>query len=306
MTFTQLRTFLAVVDQGSVHQAAARLLVSAPAVSGAVGSLQRELGVTLLERDGRGVKVTAAGTVFADYARRILRLTDTAGEAARETLDATRGTVRIAAVTTAGEHVLPRFLASFRTLHPNTEMSLEVGNRDRVWEALDNYEVDLAIGGRPPAGPRFQSVATRPNLLVMVAARSGDAAVRDVEVADLAGEVLLLREPGSGTRSTAEELLDELGIVPATLTVSSNGAIRESVGAGLGVTLISRDAVARELAAGSLEEWRCPPLPYERAWHLVTRHGEVLPPTASLFLSHLATTSNGDQGFTLVGPEAAG
>lgn len=300
VTFTQLRTFLAVVDTGSVHAAATRLGISAPAVSGAVGSLQRELGVTLLDREGRGVKVTRAGRVFAEYARRILRLTAAAGDAARETLDATRGRIRIAAVTTAGEHVLPRFLASFRAGYPRTEMSLEVGNRDRVWAALDNYEVDLAIGGRPPAGGRFESVATRPNLLVLVAARTGATAVREVQVADIAAQVLLMREEGSGTRSTAEELLDELGILPARVTVSSNGAIRESVSAGLGITLISRDAVTRQLEAATLEEWRCPPLPYERAWHVAKRRDEELPPTATLFLDHLAGRAEDDGGFTLV------
>ncbi len=317
MTFTQLRTFIAVVDAGSVHRAAGLLGVTAPAVSGAVGALQRELGVTLLERDGRGVRVTGAGTVYAEYARRILRLTESAGRAAMETLDATRGRVRLAAVTTAGERVLPPYLATFRTRFPDAELSLEVGNRDRVWHALDHDEVDLAIAGRPPAGGRFASLAARPNLLVMVAAGSGASSVRDVDVDQLASEVVLMREQGSGTRSTAEQLLDELGIAPTTLTFSSNGAIRESVGAGLGITLISRDAVARELAAGTLEEWRCPPLPYERAWHAVTRRNEQLPPTTALFLDHLVEGGDGGDGlgaggpardgeaaFTLVGPPA--
>lgn len=173
-------------------------------------------------------------------------------------------------------------------------MSLEVGNRDRVWELLEGREVDLAIGGRPP--DPFVTLATRPNLLVLVAAGSGRPSVRTVDVAELARQVLVLREPGSGTRSTAVELFGQLGVTPAsTLTVGSNGAIRESVQVGLGITLISRDAVARELDEGSLEEWRCEGLPQQRAWHVVARAGEALPPTADLFLGHLA-----DEGFDLV------
>lgn len=122
-------------------------------------------------------------------------------------------------------------------------------------------------------------------------------------------QVVLLREPGSGTRSTAEELLDELGISPATLTLGSDGAIRESVLVGLGITLISRDAVARELDEGALEEWRCPGpatgstggdggsiVPRHRAWHLVARAGDELPPKARLFLSHLADPGAGRAG----------
>lgn len=300
MTFTQLRVFVEVVTTGSVHGAAERLMVSQPAVSAALASLQREVGVALLARAGRGLEVTPAGVVFAQRARQILRLLEDATAAAHETLDPQRGRVRLAAVTTAGEHVAPRFLASFRARYPDAELSLEVGNRDRVWSLLAEREVDLSIGGRP-SGSGFVTLATRPNLLVLVAAGHGVPAVREVGLDELAHQTLLLREPGSGTRSTAEELYDELGVTPkGTLTVGSNGAIRESVQVGLGVTLISHDAVARELDDGTLEEWRCPTLPRQRAWHLVARTSDDLPATARLLVEHL--TSRGTDGFALVPP----
>lgn len=295
MTFNQLRTFVEVVSAGSVNEAARRLLVSPPAVSAAVGVLERELGVQLVGRAGRGLVVTPAGQVFARYARQMLSLLETSRAATVQALNPERGQVRLAAVTTAGEHVVPRFLASFRARHPDAGISLEVGNRDRVWDALEHREADLAIGGRPPGGGRFVTLATRPNVLVLVAAGTGGPRVREVDMGTVARSVVLVREEGSGTRGTAEELLDEMGVSPRTLTLGSNGAIRESVQVGLGITLISRDAVARELDEGTLEEWRCADLPRHRAWHVVARAEEHLPGTAELFLAHLA----GD-GFTLV------
>ena len=304
MTFNQLRTFLAVVDYGSVSEAADRLFVSPPAVSAALATLQAELGVALVARDGRGVAITPAGSVFVPYARGVLRIADEGMAAAREALDPESGRVRLAAVTTAGEHVLPRFLASFRARHPQAEVSLEVGNRERLWQMLADRDVDLAIGGRPPGGSRFVSRATRPNVLVLVAAAQpaevgAQDGVREVSLIELSRQVLLLREPGSGTRSTAQELFDELGISPAaTLTLGSNGALRESVQVGLGITLISRDAVARELEEGTLEEWRCETLPRHRAWHLVSRADEELAPTAGLFLAHVTADPQG--GFVLM------
>ncbi len=302
MTFNQLRTFVAVVDAGSVSDAAADLMVSPPAVSAALAALQGELNVALVARVGRGLAITPAGRVFDSYARRVLQMVDEGVAATRDALDPESGRVRLAAVTTAGEHVLPRFLASFRARHPHAEVSLEVGNRERLWQMLGEREVDLAIGGRPPRGDRFVSRATRPNVLVLVAAASAEPhenGVREVDVEELARQVLLLREPGSGTRSTALELYEELGITPAaTLTLGSNGALRESVQVGLGITLISRDAVARELEEGTLEEWRCPTLPRHRAWHLVSRAGEDLAATAELFLSHVAADPGG--GFVMV------
>jgi len=298
MTFKQLRTFVEVATSGSVIEAARTLLVSPPAVSAAVGSIERELGVDLVERAGRGLVVTPAGMVFARYARQVLALLETGKAATAEALDPERGEVRLAAVTTAGEHVVPRFLAAFRSRHPEAGMTLEVGNRDRVWDALEHHEADLAVGGRPPGGGRFVTLATRPNVLVLVAAGTGKPSVREVDLETLARSVVLVREEGSGTRGTAEELLDELGLDPRTLTLGSNGAIRESVQVGLGITLISRDAVARELDEGALEEWRYANLPRQRAWHVLARAEEHLPATAGLFLAHLVGA--GKDGFTLV------
>ncbi len=289
MTFNQLRTFVEVARAGSVVEAARALVVSPPAVSAAVGSIERELGVQLVERAGRGLVITPAGEVFARYARQVLALLETGKAATAEALDPQRGQVRLAAVTTAGEHVVPRFLASFRARHPEAGITLEVGNRERVWEALEEHEADLVVGGRQPGGGRFVTLATRPNVLVLVAAGTGQPSVRQVDVETLARSVVLVREEGSGTRGTAEELLDELGIRPRTLTLGSNGAIRESVQVGLGITLISRDAVARELDEGTLEEWRCADLPRHRAWHVVARAHEPVPATARLFLGHLAS-----------------
>ena len=304
MTFNQLRTFVEVATSGSVIEAARSLMVSAPAVSAAVGAIEKELDVPLVERAGRWLVITPAGVVFARYARQVLALLETGKSATAEALDPERGELRLAAVTTAGEHVVPRFLASFRDRHHEAGITLEVGNRDRVWDALEGHEADLAVGGRPPGGGRFVTLATRPNVLVLVAKGVGVPSVRDVDVETVGRSVVLLREEGSGTRGTAEELLDEMGIDPRTLTLGSNGAIRESVQVGLGITLISRDAVARELDEGALEEWRCAALPRHRAWHVVARANEPLPATAGLFLSHLV--GEGADGFTLVREASAG
>lgn len=294
VTLTQLRAFTEVAATGSVRQAAGRLVVSQPAVSAAVAALQRDLGVALVAREGRGLALTPAGRVFAGYARQVLGLLEEAQAAAAGQLHPERGLVRLAAVTTAGEHVLPPFLAAFRARCPQAEVTLEVGNRRRVWELLRYREVDLVIGGRPPANGGFTTLATRANLLVVVAPSKGSEdggahPPREVSVAELGSQVWLVREAGSGTRSTVDELFEELGVSPATLILGSNGAIRESVRAGLGVTLISRDAVARELGRGALEEWRCDGLPLERAWHVVGRSHEDLTPTARLFLAGLTT-----------------
>lgn len=292
MTLGQLRTFLAVAETGSGRAASHRLVVTQPAVSAALAALQKEVGVALVAREGRGLRLTPAGTVFAGYARRILGLADEAVAAASGADDPGRGRLRLAAVTSAGEHLAPSLLAAFLAAHPGADVSLEVGNRSRVWDLLAHHEADLAIGGRPPAGA--DSLAHLPNQLVVVAApqptasrRRGRVAARHVGRADLGAATWLLREPGSGTRAAAEEVFAQLDLGPRVLDLGSNGSIVNSVLIGLGVTLISRDAVADHLAAGQLEEWTHGPLPLERAWHVVSRAGEPLSATPQLFLDHL-------------------
>lgn len=300
MTLGQLRTFLAVAETGSVRAAAARLVVTQPAVSSALAQLSGEVGVPLVTRDGRGVRLTPAGVAFAAYTRQALGLLDQAVNAAAGHDHPERGRVRLAAVTTAGERIVPRLLASFRRRYPEAGVLLEVGNRRRVWDLLASRQVDLAIGGRPPAGTPFVTLATRPNLLVIIApaADGSGGKVRQVSLEELAAATWLLREPGSGTRGTTEELLRELELDPRVLTVGSNGAILESVQVGLGITLLSRDAAGTELAAGSLEEWRHGRLPLRREWHVVGRAGEELDPTAMLMLEHLGAAHDGER-FTL-------
>ena len=300
MTLNQLRTFLAVAETGSVRAAAQDLVVTQAAVSASLAALQKSLGVALFEPDGRGLRLTPGGQAYAGYVRRVLGLLDEAGRAAVAAADPERGELRIGAVTTAAEQILPGLLSGFRTRYPRLGIRLEAGNRDRVRGLLDRHQVDLVLGGRPEPGWDVQVLAERPHQLVVVAAPAlaapaPAALVPGTESAGpegdrlvpwLARQAWLLREPGSGTRAATDALLTELDIAPLTLMVGSNGAIRESASVGLGVTLISRDAVAAELADGRLAALAVPGTPLHRDWYLVARPGP-LPPAAGRLASHI-------------------
>ncbi|MGH3948383.1 MAG: LysR family transcriptional regulator [Pseudonocardiaceae bacterium] len=292
MTLTQLRTFLAIADTGSVHAAADQLFVTQSAVSASATALQRSLGIQLIRRDGRGLRLSEAGVVYADYIRRVLGLLDEAGTAAAAEADPERGLLRMAALTTAGEQILPRVLASFRQRHPQVGIKLEVGNRERVRTLLDRHEVDLLLGGRPSPGREVAVLGVRPHELIIVAAEVPFTAPDEHDILEwVEAQTWLLREKGSGTRETTEQFLatQDPSHPPRTLTVGSNAAIRESVVAGLGVTLISRDAVARELDEGRVVEVPLPGTPLPRDWHLTANPG-VLPATALALVTHVLTT----------------
>jgi DNA-binding transcriptional LysR family regulator len=287
LTLAQLRTFLAVAETGSVRAAAARLVVTQSAVSASITALQRSLDLQLVEPSGRGLRLTPAGAIYAGYLRRVLGLLDEARVAAGSEGEPARGELRIAAVTTVGDHLLPRILVRFREAHPQAQVHVEVGNRAQVLALLEDHEVDLVLGGRPVRGRNHVALAVRANELVVVGPPdSPQRRTGDELLSWLAGQTWVLREPGSGTRATTESYLAGLDLTPPLLTLSSNAAVCESVAVGLGVTLISRDAVARDLAEGRLVELAAPGTPLPRDWYLLA-HRSGPPATARLLADQL-------------------
>lgn len=265
-TNARLRALVELADSGSVRGAAERLVVTESAISSAVGSLSAEVGVPLVDRHGRGVRLTPAGHRYVDYARRILGLHHEAILAARGEVDPENGSIRLAAVTTAGELLLPALLASFTVKYPGVNCKLEVASRTAIWPMLTNHEVDLVVAGRPPGElDQVQVRAVSPNTLVVV------APPETAQRFDPAQATWLLRESGSGTRATTTALLEELQVSPPQMVLGSHGAVVAAAVAGLGVTLVSRQAVLRELETGSLVEVDVPGTPLDRPWHIVTQ-----------------------------------
>lgn len=285
MTLTQLRALVAVADSGSVRAAAEQLVVSQPAVSAALRALRESLGIELVEPEGRGIRLTAAGERLAAYGRQVLGLLTEAELAVASEASPSQGTVRIAAVTTASEHVLPRFLAHFVDRYPDVRVVLSVDTREVVWSLLESHEVDVVLAGRPPTGSPVRVRALRPNELVVIAPPGPRPTSGAVPLEALEDRTWLLREEGSGTRETLEAMLTTAELEPATLTLGSNGAVIAGVVAGLGLTLMSRQAVERELDAGELEVLAVVGTPLQRPWHVATQARPTA--TTELFVDDL-------------------
>ncbi|WP_102142532.1 LysR family transcriptional regulator [Mycobacterium hubeiense] len=279
-TNARLRALVELADTGSVRGAAERLVVTESAISSALGSLSAEVGVPLVDRHGRGVRLTPAGQRYTEYARTILGLHHEAVLAARGEVDPEHGSIRLAAVTTAGELLLPALLASFTAKYPGVNCELEVASRTAIWPMLARHEADVVVAGRPPADlDQMRVRAISPNTLVVVG--PPEAAQRF----DPAQATWLLREAGSGTRATTTTLLEELEITPPQMVLGSHGAVVAAAVAGLGVTLVSRQAVRRELEAGVLVQLDVPGTPLDRPWHIVTQ--SPCTGSAELLITHV-------------------
>jgi LysR family transcriptional regulator, low CO2-responsive transcriptional regulator len=295
ITVTQLTAFLAVVRGGSITAAAEELVVTQPSVSAAVAALGRELGCELFERAGRSIRLTEAGAAFAPYAADLFGLLEQGRQAAREVAGVSARRLRIAAVTTAAESFVPTMMRAFSEQHPEIELTLDVGNRQEVLERVLEHTADVAISGRPPADERLLAEALMDNEIICITAPDDPLAdAGPVAAGALSERAWLLREQGSGTRALNLEFLAARGIEPATLTLGSNGAIKQAARAGLGVSLISRAAAEVELSAGRLIELQLADPPPSRPWFVLRSAvgpvREVIRAFTAFVLTHRYTT----------------
>ena len=285
ITQTQLRSFLAVFRTGSVTAAADELIVTQPSVSAAVSALSRELGVDLTERNGRSIRPTPAGEAFVPYAADVLGLLEQGTRASREAAQVAAKELRIAAVTTAGEYIVPPLMQAFSASHPEIALSLDVGNRERVFERVRSHRSDVAVGGRPPSEGVLGECFLENPIAIITAPDDPLAGKRALPIEELDGRPWLLREEGSGTRTMTEEFLAAYELRPPLLTLGSNGAIKEAARAGLGVSLQSRLTARLELEVGLLATIDVSARLPQRHWYLLRpEHGPLRPPVEE-FLS---------------------
>ena len=270
-TIRQLHAVLAVHRLGKVNLAARELGLTPPAVTLQIQQAEADLNSALFDRTRDGFRATAAGLAVVAAAQAIdARLNQLADElaAARET---GRGILRFGAVSTA-KYFAPQLAAAFMAEFPGIEVRLRIGNRAAVIADLVERNVDVALMGRPPWQVPLQSYLIGEHPLVIIAA-PGHALAGETAIAKrrIAEETFLVREHGSGTRSSLEMFFGDL---PGRADVlgpefGSNESIKQAVMAGLGVAFISGHTIATEVELGRLVILDVVETPVRRQWFAV-------------------------------------
>jgi DNA-binding transcriptional LysR family regulator len=293
VTLRQLRTFKAVADLNSFSLAAQRMRLSQPSVSYQVKELEAAFGLPLLDRLGKSVQLTEAGSILYAYARRALDVVDEAALALEELRGIKRGNLRIGASTTVGIYLLPAALGAFKKLHPGLVISLEIGTRARVQEQVLRNELDLAVVGPALKDPDLAILPFVSDELGVVApAGHRLAGRRGLSLKDLQDEPFIMREPASGSRLSLEKAARKAGAkLTVAMELGSNGAIKHAVESGLGLAVISRYAWALERASGRLVELDVRGFPIRRDWNIVHLRRRRLPASVIAFIDFLKGTS---------------
>ncbi|MCW7940941.1 LysR family transcriptional regulator [Streptomyces hygroscopicus] len=247
-----LELLLAVARLGSLGRAARELGITQPAASSRIRSMERQLGVALVDRSPRGSRLTDAGALVTDWARRIMEAAE-AFDAGAQALRGRRDSrLRVAASMTIAEYLLPGWLIALRALRPDTAVSLLAGNSAAVAERLLADEADLGFveGLSLPAG--LDGAVVAHDRLIVVTAPGHPWARRrgPLSAGELASTPLILREEGSGTRQVLNAALG--GLARPLLELSSTTAVKASAVSGAGPAVLSELAVGEELASRRL------------------------------------------------------
>ncbi|HLZ22036.1 MAG TPA: LysR substrate-binding domain-containing protein [Ktedonobacterales bacterium] len=271
----QLRIFQAVAQHGGYSRAATALFLSQPGVSLQVKALEKSIGLPLFEKVGRTLHLTEAGRELLTYSERIFMLLDETRLVMEELGGGRRGTVKVAASTTAGIYVVPPALGAFHRQSPEVKLTLDVLNRFTVQKRLLDNEVDLAVMGLIEDTHDLEVAEFVPNELVVIGSPRHALAVRKkVSIHELTEEVFLLREVGSGTRIDTERLLANRGLhVHVGMELRSSGAIKQAVAADLGIAVMPLAALELELATERLVVLDVDGFPVHRHWSLARRAG---------------------------------
>lgn len=296
MNLQNLRVFLKVAELEHITRASEELHLTQPAVTKIMQSLEQEVQLDLIERQGRRIVLTYAGHILQIYARQMFALEREMDDALAALRDIKRGEIKLAANTIAGVYLLPTIVARFRALYPEIGLKISILNSQDIVEHILDWSLDFGIVegdvDHLPEGLKVRFF-TR-DTLILVAAPShhwcGSEAVRP---AGLGLEELVIRERGSGIRDMLERDLLKRGVtLKPLLTLTDNEAIKQMVINGVGAAIVSSLSVKRELMNGDLVQIPLIDMDIHPELSFIQRSDKQLSRAAQEFLTFLYSSTD--------------
>jgi molybdate transport repressor ModE-like protein len=284
---TRMRLLVEIERQGSVSGAAAAIGIGQPSASQHLRLLEAAAGQRLVERTGRGSRLTGAGQVLAARAAQALASLGAAEEELGALAGLETGTIHLGASTAPGVYLLPDTLGCFRRDYPGVTVEVEVAASDEILKRLVSGRVQIALVGASEANERIELEPFLEDEIVGVA-KPGLAPLKNGNLAlrGLHDFMLLAREPGSSSQRAIDQELKAIGQTPAGVwELGSSEAIKRAAREGLGLAFLSRYAVAEEVERGDLESFRLagrPPL--VRHFSVARLAGRPLSPAEESFV----------------------
>ena len=288
MADRRLQVFRAAARELSFTKAGDTLYMTQPAVSFQVTQLEEALNVRLFDRMNNQIRLTSIGEQVYSYAEAILDLYDDMERTVRALAEQDAGKIALAASTSVADYIFPSLLAAFRQRHPKISVRLQVANTEQVVSLVESREVDAGVVEGPVASRTLRVEQCHvDSLVVIVPADHALAGRQRIPARSLLEHPYIAREQGSGTRDVLHAYLRDNGLDPTRLEpvmeIGNPETIKGTVAAGLGISVVSRASVDKELRLGTLAALELDP-PMERPFSLVYRDEKYLSPSAREFL----------------------
>jgi len=292
MDLHQIEIFCSLIRLRSFSKTAEALYLTQPTVSGHIKNLEAELGVRLLDRLGKRLVPTEAGEVLFHHGQKLLALRDQARQEIEGISGNVSGLLKIGGSTIPGAYILPSFIGAFKTKYPAASIQLYIDDTAKVTESIVKGDLHIGVVGSRIADPHLEThLFLKDELVVAVPSNHAWARKKNIAAGELAGEPFILREKGSGTRSIMEERFQKAGVSIADLqlvaVMGSSDAVRQSVKAGLGVSILSIRALRDDIEANRLAAVRIKGLPLERNFSVILLKGKSRSPLCQAFLEFL-------------------
>ena len=287
-TLHQLKVFEATARHGSFTRAAEEMFLTQPTVSMQVKQLTKAIGLPLFEQVGKRLFLTDAGQELFSTCKEIFQRLDQLEMTVADLKGMKQGKLRLAVITTT-KYFMPRLLGPFCKEYPGIDISLAVTNHERVIERLASNQDDLYVMSQMPEHLDIKAQAFLDNPLVVVAPRDHPLAQeKQIPIKRLAEEPFIMREPGSGTRSALQKLLDAHQLsVKVRLELGSNEAIKQAIAGGLGISVLSAHTLLLDGSTSELVVLDVEGFPIQREWYVVYLSGKQLSVVANTFLDYL-------------------
>jgi LysR family transcriptional regulator, low CO2-responsive transcriptional regulator len=286
-TLNQLKVFLKVTQTESITKAAEELHLTQPAVSIQLKNFQDQFEIPLTEVVGRQLYITEFGREIATAAELILEGVYELNYKTQAHKGQLTGRLKISIVST-GKYVMPYFLSDFLKLHQGVELVMDVTNKAKVIESLENNAVDFSLVSILPDSIAVDSVKLMQNKLYLVS-NSDNKFNRTVYDNSIFEQLpLIYREPGSGTRLVMEQFIHANKLpVLKKMELTSNEAVKQAVVAGLGSSIMPLIGIKNELSNGELQIVPVKKFPIKTNWHLIWLKNKKFSSAAKAYLEYV-------------------
>lgn len=275
MNIENLKMFCLVVDEGSISQAARLSFVSQPAVTRQIRQLENFYGTLLFDRTEGKLMVTETGKMLYPFAKAIIEDFNRSKEVILQATGEYNSSLRVGASLTIGEYLLPSLLGRFKKRTPEIKVSLVIRNTPGVLEDLSNDVIDIALVEGIVEDKSFTVEKFADDELILIYPTDHPWKDRtEIEIDELTHERMIWRESLSGTRLIVENALNEHGVlhkINSYMEIGSTQAIKSAVESGLGISILPRLTVSRELEQGLLQEMKITGVHINRSLWLVKK-----------------------------------